>query len=102
MDLALAFTCRVAFQYAPITPMKKLSPLDGLRAALKADALSLTAWHLGMYGSMAVITFGFAGREVPKTSPVFWFAMQGAMRLGFATSSPVNAWLFRHGIKEAM
>jgi len=82
--------------------MKKLSVAEGLRAALKADTLSLTAWQVGMFGCMAVVTFGLLGRELPKTTPVFWFMMQVAMLLGFLTSYPVNAWLLRRGIKEAM
>lgn len=35
-------------------------------------------------------------------SPVYWFMMQIGMVLGFFTSYPVNAWLIRSGIKEAM
>jgi hypothetical protein len=32
----------------------------------------------------------------------FWFLMQIGMFLGFATSYPVNWWLIKRGIKEAM
>ena len=32
----------------------------------------------------------------------FWFLMQIGMILGFATSYPVNWWLIKKGIKEAM
>jgi hypothetical protein len=102
LDYALAFLFGIAFQYFTIKPLKKLSIAEGVRAALKADALSLSAWQLGMYGWMAVVVFGLVGRELPKTSPVFWFTMQLAMLAGFATSYPVNAWLLRRGIKERM
>jgi hypothetical protein len=35
-------------------------------------------------------------------SPVYWFLMQIGMIAGFFTAWPVNAWLIRAGIKEAM
>ena len=82
--------------------MKKLSPMKGLAAALKADALSLTAWQLGMYGWMAMATFVIFGRELAKTSAIFWFMMQIAMLAGFCTSYPVNWLLVKRGIKEKM
>jgi hypothetical protein len=44
----------------------------------------------------------YFGHELPKTSPVYWFMMQLAMLAGFLTSYPVNWWLVRKGIKEAM
>ena len=54
-------------------------------------------------GWMAIALFVLFSPEVlPKSSPVFWFMMQLAMFLGFATSFPVNWWLLRRGIKEAM
>jgi len=103
IDFILALLFGIAFQYFTIKPMKRLSPKDGLIAALKADSLSLTAWQLGMYGWMAIALFALFGPErLPKSSPVFWLMMQIAMLAGFATSYPVNWWLLRRGIKEAM
>lgn len=102
VDYALAFLLGIAFQYFTIKPMRGLSIKDGLAAALKADALSLTAWQVGMYGWMALATFLIFGHELRKTNPVFWFMMQIAMWAGFATSYPINWWLMRKGIKEAM
>ncbi len=102
LDYVLAFTFGIAFQYFTIRPMRKLSRADGLVAALKADTLSLTAWQVGMYGWMAIATFGIFGHELEKTDPVFWFMMQIAMLTGFATSFPVNWWLLKQGIKEPM
>lgn len=102
LDFVLAFLLGVAFQYFTIKPMRNLSVGDGLKQALKADSLSLTAWQIGMYGWMALVTFVFFGHELEKTSPVFWFMMQLAMLLGFCTSYPVNWWLLRQGIKEKM
>ena len=102
LDYAFAFLFGIAFQYFTIKPMRGLSPVDGLKAALKADAASLTAWQIGMYGWMAIVVFVVFDREIPKTDPVFWFMMQIAMLAGFATSYPVNAWLVTKGWKERM
>lgn len=102
VDYILAFAIGIAFQYFSIKPMRHLSPKEGLVQALKADTLSLTAWQVGMYGWMAIATFLIFGRELGKTDPIFWLMMQLAMLAGFATSYPVNWWLIRKGIKEAM
>jgi hypothetical protein len=102
IDYVAAFLFGVAFQYFTIKPMKDLSAGKALVAALKADALSLTAWQFGMYGWMAVGRFGLFGHELPKDGPVFWFMMQIAMLAGFVTSYPVNWWLVGSGIKEKM
>jgi hypothetical protein len=102
LDFALAFLFGVAFQYFSIKPMRNLSPAQALWAALKADALSLTSWQLGMYGWMAFAIFVVFHHELDKTGPVFWFMMQIAMLAGFITAFPVNWWLIRIGIKEKM
>jgi hypothetical protein len=102
MDFVFAFVIGIAFQYFSIRPMGKLSPRQSLVAALKADTLSLCAWQVGMYGWMAIATFGLFHGQLDKAGPVFWFMMQLAMLAGFATAYPVNAWLLRRGIKEAM
>ncbi len=102
VDFAAAYLFGIAFQYFSIQPMRGLSPGRGLVAAIKADSLSLSSWQVGMYGWMAVAVFAIFGHEIPKTDPVFWFMMQIAMLFGFATAYPVNWWLLRAGIKEAM
>jgi hypothetical protein len=55
-----------------------------------------------MYGWMAIATFVLFGHELNKARPTFWFMMQIAMLLGFFTSYPVNGWLLKKKIKEAM
>jgi hypothetical protein len=102
VDYGLALLFGIFFQYFTIVPMRQLPPGKGLIAAGKADFLSLTAWQVGMYGWMAIATFFLFGREIEKTSPVFWFMMQIAMLAGFLTSYPVNWWLLRAGVKEKM
>lgn len=102
VDYVLAYLLGIAFQYFTIKPMKGLSPGKGLWAAIKADTLSLTAWQIGMYGWMAITVFLIFNREIDHTSPVLWFMMQIAMWCGFSTSFPVNWWLIKNGVKEAM
>lgn len=106
VDYLFAFAFGVAFQYFTIKPMRNLSPGRGLVQAVKADAASLTAWQFGMYGFMAIAYFYIfrtvLGTTLHVNSVEFWFMMQIAMLFGFATSYPVNWWLIRRGIKEAM
>ncbi len=106
LDFILAFGFGIAFQYFAIVPMRGLSFWPGVRAALKADSLSLLSWQIGMYGFMAIMVnlvylprFGFAPTAA---SPVFWFTMQFAMIAGFVTAFPMNWFLIRRGIKERM
>ncbi len=102
-DYVFALTFGIAFQYLAIRPMNHdLSVGSTLKRAIAADFLSLTAWQVGMYAWMALATFGIFGHELSKGGPTFWFMMQIAMLLGFFTSYPVNVWLVRRGIKEAM
>lgn len=103
LDYILAFLLGIAFQYFTIKPMRGLSMGEGLKAAIKADTLSLTAWQIGMYGWMAIALFVLFSPETLKpTTPVFWFMMQIAMFFGFLTSYPVNWWLLSKKIKELM
>lgn len=55
---------------------------------------------------MALIQFdGYRstyGHIASVASVEFWFAMQLAMLAGFLTSYPMNWWLLRMGVKEAM
>ncbi|HTV80486.1 MAG TPA: DUF4396 domain-containing protein [Steroidobacteraceae bacterium] len=106
LDYLLAFAVGIAFQYFTLAPMRGLSFLQGIRAAVKADALSLTAWQIGMYGFMAIAYFHWFGTllhtSLSPDRPEFWFMMQLAMACGFITSYPVNWWLIRKGIKDRM
>lgn len=106
LDFIFAFLLGIIFQYFAIVPMRKLSPGEGIVAALKADTLSLISWQVGMYGWMAIMQFliypaAFGARPEVNT-PEFWFAMQLAMVAGFMTAYPVNWWLISSGIKEKM
>jgi len=103
VDYVVALVFGIAFQYFTIKPMRQLSVGDGLKAALKADTLSLTAWQIGMYGWMAIALFIFFSPETLRpNNPVFWLMMQIGMICGFLTSYPVNWWLLSKKIKEVM
>lgn len=106
VDFVLAFGFGIVLQYFSIAPMRGLGLRAGLREAIKADAASITAWQVGMYGMMAfaqlwVLPHVWGGRADVLT-PEFWWIMQIAMVAGFLTSYPVNWWLVRVGVKEAM
>ncbi len=102
LDYAFAFSLGIAFQYFAIAPMRDLSVGQGVIAALKADALSLTSFEIGLFGWMALMRFVFFHPPLRPDSPVFWFMMQIGMMIGFATTFPVNWWLVKSGVKEAM
>ncbi len=105
-DFILAFALGIVFQYLAIVPMRGLSFREGVVAALKADALSLTAWQVGMYICIAVAQFWIFrplfGVMVKADTVEFWFVMQIAMIAGFITSYPVNWWLIKAGVKAEM
>lgn len=106
LDFVLAFGLGIVFQYLSIAPMRGLSVRAGLVAALKADTLSILSWQVGMYGMMALAQFlilpALFGGRAAVLSPEFWFVMQIAMLVGFATAYPVNWALVRSGLKEKM
>lgn len=106
LDFVLALGIGIIFQYFAIKPMRDVNFWQGIKAACKADILSLTAWQVGMYGFMAFAHFylfaDVLNVELAVNTLSFWFMMQIAMLCGFVTAYPVNAWLIKSGIKEAM
>lgn len=102
IDYVLAFSIGIAFQYYAIKPMRDISVKEGIKAALKADTLSLTSWQIGMYGWMAIATFLIFGHELKANTTIFWFMMQIAMMFGFLTAYPMNWFLIKNKIKEKM
>lgn len=106
VDLVFALGFGIVFQYFTIAPMRGLGLWAGLRAAAAADVASIAAWQVGMYGVMAIAQLWalphlLDGRAA-VASPLFWAVMQVAMLAGFVTAYPVNWWLVRAGLKEAM
>lgn len=102
-DYIAAVILGVVFQYFAIAPMRGLGLRRGLIEATKADILSLTAFEIGLFSWMALMTFVFfTDPHLEPNNPVYWFMMQLGMILGFATAWPANVWLIRRGIKETM
>jgi hypothetical protein len=102
VEYIAAFLLGIIFQYYAIKPMRNITSKEALIAALKADSLSLTFWQIGMYGWMAICTFLIFHTGLKASTPVFWLMMQVGMLCGLLTAYPVNWWLVRKGIKEAM
>ncbi len=106
VDYLFAYGFGILFQYFTIKPMRDLAAGRALIEAIKADALSLTAWQIGMYGFMAFAYFlvfrRLVGVRLEPALVEFWFMMQIAMICGFLTAYPVNWWLLRAGVKEGM
>jgi hypothetical protein len=101
-DYILAYAFGIAFQFFAIVPMRHLSVVPGLKAAVKADTLSLTAFEIGLFGWMALSFFVLFQPPLMPNQPAFWFMMQIGMVIGYLTSYPANWLLIRSGIKEAM
>ncbi|MGE5289804.1 MAG: DUF4396 domain-containing protein [Micromonosporaceae bacterium] len=103
-DYLAAVTLGIVFQYFAIAPMRGLGLRKGLIQAAKADVASLTAFEVGLFGWMALMFFVFfpAPHHLHPDEPAYWFLMQIGMIAGFFTAWPVNAWLIRAGVKEAM
>jgi Domain of unknown function (DUF4396) len=101
VDFPIAFGLGIIFQYFTIAPMKGLGLRDGLLAAVKADAISIAAFEIGLFGWMALDAFVlFPGQSIATWN--HWFQMQIGMIVGFFTSYPANLLLLRRGLKEPM
>jgi hypothetical protein len=74
---------------------------DAVWAAIKADTLSLIAFEIGLFAWMAIFQFVLLPGITPDTA-AYWFMMQIGMCLGFLTSYPMNCWLIKSGVKDAM
>lgn len=102
MDYILAYLLGIVFQYFSIAPMRGISGWRGIWAAMKADTLSLTAFEIGLFGWMAVVHFWLFHPDVKPDRATYWFMMQIGMCIGFLTAYPMNWWLIKRGLKEAM
>jgi Domain of unknown function (DUF4396) len=71
-DYAAALALGILFQYWALAPMRGLNFRDGIRAAAKADVLSLTAFEVGLFGWMAIMVFVlFPSSPLHPISPVY-------------------------------
>jgi hypothetical protein len=103
-DYTLALALGILFQYYAIAPMRGLGVRDGLKAAARADFVSLTFFEIGLFGWMALMALVFfpAPHSLMPNSAAFWFLMQIGMIVGFFTAWPANVWLIKRGIKIPM
>lgn len=104
VDFALAYLFGIVFQYFTIVPMRGLSPGKGILASMRADTISILAFEVGMFVWMAITRFARfpEPRRIHPNMAVFWFMMQIAMMIGWATSYPASVWVLRKGWKEKM
>jgi hypothetical protein len=108
IDYIFAYTLGIIFQCLSIVPMRKmmegkqLSRKEGLKEAIEADTLSLTAYEVGLFIWMGLTQLVFFHPKLELTEPTFWFMMQVGMALGLLTTYPANWWLVRKGIKYGM
>lgn len=101
LDFVLAYIVGIIFQYFAIAPMRHISGVPGIVAAMKADTISLLSFELGMFAWMGLTHEVLFKPSLKPTEPAYWFMMQIAMGVGFLTAWPTNAWLIRRGLKEA-
>lgn len=103
LDLTLAWTFGILFQYFAIAPLRnQVGQLAPLGDAIKSDTLSILGFEVGLFGWMAIAHYVIWKPPLPIDSSSQWFMMQIGMVIGFVTSWPVNQWLLRRGIKEPM
>ncbi|MFJ6412821.1 DUF4396 domain-containing protein [Terribacillus saccharophilus] len=99
VEFILAFLFGIVFQYYGMGMNKAKD--SHIADAIKTDALSLIAFEIGMFGFMLLAHSVFFDGLHPN-SVLFWFMMQIAMIIGFATSYPVNWIMVKKGMKHAM
>ena len=103
LDFLLAWIFGVVFQYFTIAPMRGLPFRDGLKEAVRADTLSITAFQIGMSGWAALSYFVlFPDPHLHANRAIFWFMMQIGVVIGFLASYHVNVFLIKKGWKEKM
>lgn len=81
--------------------MHDAGEVKGVRAAIKADTLSILAFQMSLFLGMRIYQEVIFSPGLSKTTAAYWM-MQLSMILGFFTAMPVNAWLVRIGWKEKM
>lgn len=101
-EFVAAYLFGILFQFLPIMAMGERNPVRGLINAVKADTLSLMAFEVGMFGWIALSFLLLLPAEPGVGSALFWFMMQIAMVIGFATAYPANWVLVKAGIKHGM
>jgi hypothetical protein len=103
-DYTAAIALGILFEYFVIAQMRGLGWGKGLIEAAKTNVASITAFEIGQFSWMVLMSFVFfpAPHFLRPDSPAFWFLMQIGMIAGFFATWPLNAWLIRAGIKKAI
>lgn len=97
-----AYIFGLAFQILPALEMGETNIAKAFINAVKADTISLVAFEIGMFAWLAIAFLVLLPEEPPVASATYWFMMQIAMIVGFATAYPANWWLISRGIKHGM
>lgn len=72
VDHVLAYVFGIAFAYYSIKSMQDLTVGGGIKEAVKADTLSLTAFQVGLCGPMAIMQLLlFPGEALHPNHPTF-------------------------------
>jgi hypothetical protein len=101
-DFIFAYIFGIFFQYYSIAPMRGLSGWDAIKAAMKADTVSVVAFEIGMFAWMALASQVLFHPKLIPTQPAYWYMMQVAMLVGFLTAYPANCWLLMKKLKDPM
>lgn len=103
LDLPLAWSIGIVFQYFTIVPMRQdAGRLRGAWLAIRADTLSIAAFQVGLFGWMILSAEVLWTPALPIDSAAHWWMMQVGMAVGFLTAYPVNRRLVQRGWKEKM
>ncbi|KAK5070665.1 hypothetical protein LTS08_008888 [Lithohypha guttulata] len=100
VDFAFAFAFGIIFQYFSIAPMTGKHGPQIIVRALKADALSLLFFEIGLFGWMAAFQVGIFDWRLEMNTVTYWWMMQLGMFIGHWTGVPINWWLIKNRIKE--
>jgi Domain of unknown function (DUF4396) len=103
LDLLLAWTFGILFQYLTIVPKRGLSFGQGPLQAIRVDTFAIIAFEIGLFTWMALTHYVLVpGEHLKPTQAAFRFMTQIGMILGFFTSYPANVFLLKIGWKEKM
>jgi len=100
VDFGFAFLFGIVFQYFSIAPMAADYSWKSVWRALKADALSLVAFEVGLFGWMCAFQIGVFQGKLEMPTVTYWWMMQVGMFIGHWTGVPANWWLIKGGVKE--
>ncbi|KAK5261214.1 hypothetical protein LTR96_010938 [Exophiala xenobiotica] len=99
VDFGFAFAFGIIFQYFSIAPMAGQYGPKIIYRALKADALSLLFFEVGLFGWMAIFQVAIFNWELEMPTVTYWWMMQIGMFLGHWTGVPINWWLIKTRVK---